>query len=119
MQNHSFSVSGGSQRTNYRIGLGYTNEDGILITDKDRYERANLSSFLSVEVNKWLTTQLDIQVCQFYPEQSGARRYETEFGEVPCNFLLIRIYRLMKRMVLIYPAETSATYIRYGEPTHC
>ena len=31
MQNHSFSVSGGSQRTSYRLSLGYTGEDGFEI----------------------------------------------------------------------------------------
>ena len=61
MQNHSFSVSGGSQRTSYRLSLGYTGEDGILVTDKDKFDRINMSSFLSVDVNKWLTTQLDIR----------------------------------------------------------
>lgn len=39
---------------NYCIGLGYINEDGIFIIDKDRYECVNFLSFLSVEVNKWL-----------------------------------------------------------------
>ena len=57
MQNHSFSVSGGSERTNYRLSLGYTGEDGILITDKDKFNRINMSSFLSVDVNKWLTAR--------------------------------------------------------------
>ena len=50
MQNHSFSVSGGSQRTSYRLSLGYTGEDGILVTDKDKFDRINMSSFLSVDV---------------------------------------------------------------------
>ena len=40
MQNHSFSVSGGSQRTSYRLSLGYTGEDGILVTDKDKFDRS-------------------------------------------------------------------------------
>ena len=44
MQNHSFSVSGGSQRTSYRLSLGYTGEDGILVTDKDKFDRINTRS---------------------------------------------------------------------------
>lgn len=63
MQNHSFSVSGGSSRTNYRIGLGYTNEDGILITDKDRYERANLSSFLECGGQQMADHSIGYTVC--------------------------------------------------------
>ncbi|WP_289833987.1 SusC/RagA family TonB-linked outer membrane protein, partial [Parabacteroides goldsteinii] len=61
MQNHSMSVSGGSEKTVYRIGVGYTGEDGILITDKDSYDRLNLSTFMGVDVNSWLTTQLDLK----------------------------------------------------------
>lgn len=74
MQNHSFSVSGGSERTSYRMGLGYTGEDGILITDKDKFNRVNFSSFISVDVNKWLTTQLDVRYAnsnQYKVEQGG------------------------------------------------
>lgn len=115
MQNHSFSVSGGSSRTNYRIGLGYTNEDGILITDKDRYERANLSSFLSVEVNKWLTTQLDIRYAnstQNKVEQGGRNGIWGSAMQLP-SYQNISPY---EEDGIIYPAETSATYIRYGEP---
>ena len=115
MQNHSFSVSGGSSRTNYRIGLGYTNEGGILITDKDRYERANLSSFLSVEVNKWLTTQLDIRYAnstQNKVEQGGRNGIWGSAMQLP-SYQNISPY---EEDGIIYPAETSATYIRYGEP---
>ena len=115
MQNHSFSVSGGGSRTNYRIGLGYTNEDGILITDKDRYERANLSSFLSVEVNKWLTTQLDIRYAnstQNKVEQGGRNGIWGSAMQLP-SYQNISPYEVDG---ITYPAETSATYIRYGEP---
>ena len=115
MQNHSFSVSGGGSRTNYRIGLGYTNEDGILITDKDRYERANLSSFLSVEVNKWLTTQLDIRYAnstQNKVEQGGRNGIWGSAMQLP-SYQNISPY---EEDGITYPAETSATYIRYGEP---
>ncbi|MBU3041422.1 TonB-dependent receptor [Bacteroides sp. HF-4919] len=115
MKNHSFSVSGGGSRTNYRIGLGYTNEDGILITDKDRYERANLSSFLSVEVNKWLTTQLDIRYAnstQNKVEQGGRNGVWGSAMQLP-SYQNISPYEVDG---ITYPAETSATYIRYGEP---
>lgn len=57
-QNHNFSVSGGSTKTAYRLSAGVTNEDGILITNKDSYKRYNLSSFVTTDVNPWLTFQL-------------------------------------------------------------
>ena len=108
MQNHSFSVSGGGSRTNYRIGLGYTNEDGILITDKDRYERANLSSFLSVEGNKWLTTQLDIRYAnstQNKVEQGGRNGIWGSAMQLP-SYQNISPY---EEDGITYPADTSAT----------
>ncbi|MDR0430574.1 MAG: TonB-dependent receptor [Tannerellaceae bacterium] len=60
LQIHDFSVSGGSSKSAYRISLGYLDEDGIVATDKDRYRRYNLSSFFSVDVTSWMTTQLSL-----------------------------------------------------------
>lgn len=115
MQNHSISVSGGSERTSYRISLGYTGEDGILVTDKDKFNRVNMSSFLSVDVNKWLTTQLDIRYAnstQNKVEQGGRSGV---WGSVMVRPSYMNI---LPREVdgIVYPAETSATYVRYGEP---
>ena len=115
MQNHSFSVSGGSQKTTYRLSLGYTGEDGILITDKDKYNRINMSSFLSIDVNKWLTTQLDIRYAnstQNKVEQGGRNGVWGSAMQLP-SYQNISDYTIDE---IVYPAETSATYIRYGEP---
>lgn len=115
MQNHSFSVSGGSERTSYRMGLGYTGEDGILITDKDKFSRVNLSSFLSVDVNKWLTTQLDIRYAnsnQGKVEQGGRNGVWGSAMALPSYHNILPY----EQDGITYPAETSATYVRYGEP---
>lgn len=115
MQNHSFSVSGGSQKTTYRLSLGYTGENGILITDKDKYNRVNMSSFLSVDVNKWLTTQMDIRYAnstQDKVEQGGRNGVWGSAMQLP-SYQNISDYTIDG---IVYPAETSATYIRYGEP---
>lgn len=115
MQNHSFSVSGGNQKTTYRLSLGYTGENGILITDKDKYNRVNMSSFLSVDVNKWLTTQMDIRYAnstQDKVEQGGRNGVWGSAMQLP-SYQNISDYTIDG---IVYPAETSATYIRYGEP---
>ena len=115
MQNHSFSVSGGSERTSYRMGLGYTGEDGILITDKDKFNRVNFSSFISVDVNKWLTTQLDVRYAnsnQYKVEQGGRNGVWGSAMALP-SYQNISPYEVDG---ITYPAETSATYVRYGEP---
>ncbi|MBL7971481.1 MAG: SusC/RagA family TonB-linked outer membrane protein, partial [Prolixibacteraceae bacterium] len=60
-QTHDISVQGGSEKINYRISLGYTDENGILITRKDAFTKTNISSFVSGDIASWLTTSLDIK----------------------------------------------------------
>lgn len=115
MQNHNFSVSGGSERTNYRLSLGYTGEDGILITDKDKFNRINMSSFTIVDVNKWLTTQLDVRYAnstQNKVEQGGRNGIWGSAMMLP-SYENTMPYELDG---IEYPAESSATYVLYGEP---
>lgn len=115
MQNHNFSVSGGSERTNYRLSLGYTGEDGILITDKDKFNRINMSSFINVDVNKWLTTQLDVRYAnstQNKVEQGGRNGIWGSAMMLP-SYENTMPYELDG---IEYPAEFSATYVLYGEP---
>ena len=115
MQNHSVSVSGGTGKTSYRLGLGYTDEDGILITDKDKYTRINTSAFVSVDATDWLTTQLDVRYAnsnQSRVEQGGRNGLWGSAMALPSyhNILPYEVDGIE------YPAETSATFIRMGEP---
>ena len=115
MQNHSFSVAGGTDKTSYRLGLGYTDEDGILVTDKDKYTRINTSAFLSVDVTNWLTTQFDVRYAnsnQSRVEQGGRNGLWGSAMALP-SYHNIRPYEVDG---IEYPAETSATFIRMGEP---
>ncbi len=59
-QKHDFSASGGSERTSFRISLGYTDSDGIMTTDKDSYTRYNAKGFIDTKIASWLTSQLDL-----------------------------------------------------------
>ena len=60
-QTHNVSVSGGTAKSAYRLSFGYLDEDGILVTDKDGYNRYNLSSFVNTEITSWLKVQADIK----------------------------------------------------------
>ncbi len=59
-QMHNFSFSGGSEKSTYRVSLGYDDEDGIMITNNDRYRQYNLNTFLSTDLTKNLTASLNI-----------------------------------------------------------
>ena len=115
MQNHSMSVSGGSEKTVYRIGVGYTGEDGILITDKDSYDRLNLSTFMGVDVNSWLTTQLDLKYGNSKQKKVEAGGRNTVWVAA-MNLPSYQNNEDYEENGTVYPAESPATYIRYGDP---
>ena len=58
-QQHNISMSGGSESAYYRASFGMVNQDGILYSDKDTYKRYNVNAFMSLDINKWLTGQID------------------------------------------------------------
>ncbi|MGQ7870948.1 TonB-dependent receptor [Sunxiuqinia sp. sy24] len=68
-QTHNISVHGGSEKINYRISLGYSDEDGILVTGKDAFKRTNISTYVSGDITSWLTTSLDVKY------NSGNKQY--------------------------------------------
>lgn len=115
MQNHSMSVSGGSEKTVYRIGVGYTGEDGILITDKDSYDRLNLSTFMGVDVNSWLTTQLDLKYGNSKQNKVEAGGRNTVWVAA-MNLPSYQNNEDYEQDGITYAPESPATYIRYGEP---
>ncbi|WP_159520524.1 TonB-dependent receptor [Sunxiuqinia indica] len=59
-QQHNFSVSGGSEKSTYRMSLGYNDEDGIMAGDKDTYRRYNASMNLTTDLTSRLTTSVNM-----------------------------------------------------------
>lgn len=53
ISNHNLSISGGSDKTNYFMSGGYTNEKGFI--KNDDYGRYTVRINLDTEVTKWLT----------------------------------------------------------------
>ncbi|WP_169540091.1 SusC/RagA family TonB-linked outer membrane protein [Niabella aurantiaca] len=73
-QIHNLSVQGGSQHISYRLSLGRSKDDGVLITDKDLFKRTNVASFIDGKINKWLSTSLDVKYStgfRTYPNATG------------------------------------------------
>lgn len=67
--NHQLSVNGGNDRTQFHVGLGYNNAEGIVIgSDFERFSgRVNLDH----QVNNWLT--LGVKQMIAYTTQNGFR----------------------------------------------
>lgn len=61
LQSHNISASGSSKTTNYRISLGMSNEDGVLISNKDTFRKYNISLFTSTQIVPWLKVETDLK----------------------------------------------------------
>lgn len=54
IQNHYLSFSGGTEKTSYRVSLGYLNQEAV-VQGKFKSDRYNLGLNLSIEAKDWLT----------------------------------------------------------------
>lgn len=57
---HNISASGGTDKLRYRLSGSYLMSDGVLITDKDKFDRLNINAFLSADITKWYTQEANI-----------------------------------------------------------
>lgn len=53
-QKHDISVAGGSENTNYYLGLGYLGQEGVLNINTDQYNRYNVNLGVSTNITDWL-----------------------------------------------------------------
>ncbi len=61
MQSHNVSISGGTANLSYRLSLGYNDEQGPLLTNKDNYTRITTDAYISADVTKWLNQSVDVR----------------------------------------------------------
>lgn len=59
-QKHDVSVTGGSDKTNYYLGLGYLGQGGVLKVNPDNFNRYNLNLGVNTRVNKWLDARAKV-----------------------------------------------------------
>lgn len=67
---HDFSVSGGSEKTNYYLGLGYLGQEGVLAANPDQYNRYNLNLSVSSNITDWFEARANVlysDTFQTYP----------------------------------------------------
>ena len=57
---HNFGISGGSEKSSYRINGGYSYEDGIMVTDKDSYSKYNVNAYLSTDITSKIKSETTI-----------------------------------------------------------
>lgn len=53
-QKHDLSVSGGTDKTTYRLGVGYLGQNGVLKVNPDEFNRYSADLSLSSQVTDWM-----------------------------------------------------------------
>lgn len=109
---HNFSISGGSRSLSYRISAGYFNEDGIMVTDRDSYEKYNVNAYLGAD----LTPRLKSTTNLFY-RYSDQSRPIARYSEA----IQLRMYDPTGFFETengdILPFESPGNVVRYRTPS--
>ncbi|MBK3519733.1 SusC/RagA family TonB-linked outer membrane protein [Carboxylicivirga marina] len=59
-QIHNFNFSGGGKKSQYRVSLGYSDENGIMVSENDRYTKYNFATYLSTDLTDNLKASVNI-----------------------------------------------------------
>ncbi|WP_167615598.1 TonB-dependent receptor [Maribellus sediminis] len=117
-QTHNVSATGGTETLSYRMAMGYTDQNGPLITDKDNFDRINLTSYISADVTSWLTQSIDVGFTK-------SNRSYVENGEMWSVFktsdAVVNPTGSMPASYdvdgTVYPVFTPANFLRYADPS--
>jgi TonB-linked SusC/RagA family outer membrane protein len=81
-QNHSLSVSGATDKTNYSAGLSYFNQEGILDSE-NAYDRLNFRSKLDQKVTSWLSVGVNVLLSRYTRTSSDNNAFFQAFVNPP------------------------------------
>ncbi|MBZ4675401.1 MAG: TonB-linked outer membrane protein SusC/RagA family [Anaerophaga sp.] len=71
LQQHTFSVQGGSDKVNFYVSLGFLKDPGLLKTNAVQYEKYSFRSNLTARLSNNLSTEIDLS--GWYDEKDGSR----------------------------------------------
>ena len=107
ISNYDLGVSGGSEKTNYRVNFGYYDEDGIVInTGLKRY---SLSVNLGIKLSEKLENQTIIRV-GYVDTQTGLGNTSSKWGIFPIDPL-----RMNSSLLYLSDAERQAFIGQYSD----
>ena len=120
MHTHNVSAQGGTEKLRYRIGLGYSKEDGPLVYSKDSYTRKNISSYISSDITKWFTQEVDIRYT--IADRSTPNAASTGGGLYRTNEVSFSAQGMIPASLIPdsdvdLPSNTPANNILYSNPT--
>jgi len=63
-QNLQLSASGGNDKVQYLMSLGYYDQNGIIVSDKDKFQRLNYRTNLNLDITDRFKTGVNLQISQ-------------------------------------------------------
>ena len=80
---HSIDLSGGTEKTNYSVGLSYFYQDGIMNYCKNDYNRFNLRARLDQTMTDWLKMGINTVVSRYNSNNPNTAVYYQAFVNPP------------------------------------
>jgi len=80
---HSLDLSGGTEKTNYSVGLSYFYQDGIMNFTKNDYNRFNFRARLDQTMNSWLKVGFNTVVSKYNSNNPNSSVYYQAFVNPP------------------------------------
>lgn len=100
-QNFQFTASGGSEKIQFLMSLGYNDQDGIVVFDHDKYERLTYRTNLNVNLTERLKIGTNLQLT--YATQDALSSKGDEPG-------IIRHALLRPPVIGVYKNTNDPTY---------
>lgn len=115
MQTHNLSISGASQKLRYRISAGLASQDGPIVDNKDRFNRQNITAFISADATSWFTQEAEVMYSNSKKTLPGT---ETSTGLFATGLLSYTPEGIVPAAVTglgtDYPSNTPLNTIKYG-----
>lgn len=105
-QNLQFTASGGSEKIQFLISLGYYDQDGIVVFDHDKYKRLNYRTNLNVNLTERLKIGTNLQLTYATQDKLSSK------GDEPG---IIRHALLRPPVLGVYKNPNDPTY-SVGDP---
>jgi len=96
---HSVDLSGGTEKTNYSVGLSYFYQDGIMNYTKNDYNRLNFRARLDQTMTSWLKVGFNTVVSRWSSNNANSGVYYQAFVNPP-----------------VYPVYNNENKDAYPEP---
>lgn len=80
-QNHFFSISGGSNNTNYHFGIGYQQDQGIFL--KDNETRYNIKAAIDTKVNDYWSAGVSLNLARTIDDWGSGNAVANAFWSNP------------------------------------